>query len=645
MYEANLLWFNWSKISIIIILIVINLTLNQCQLNGTVIEAENVTYSLLLNNEINNNSSILKINLMDPDELKIKKYSSVMENDRTQILNQLDSITEIINSILDMINGNETSVPPQAPSSRPKCNVTKEKLERVQKEIKSMISNITDINEGDSKCTLNFDNTDNCNNLVKTILCGLNHVKKGFHDALLDGGSDQQVTKWKNAFDALTKKFEQEKDDLIQSLSHKHQLELDKLQKEIHNLRKQLITKEENIIELCVVQIAVGQTQKAVDHFLELSTTPASIIVKKAYHFNDYTNPDELERLANIDQFILLLPQIEMQRDALKTFFNEMKVNTHLKTIRVLIINHTYKNSLLSRNEIPDEINKNTDLILSEFFEALAYNKNDSKFNQFIRLSLGRYFNMYSFNLLNRVLNNKALNETIRIKNILDSIRRFPCDHAAEGLLYVNYYMISNNLIYDNTNALKLAYYVNYFNKICNTENTKIKLKNIRKKLPEHVVGFIDHISHHRCRLKNSAHNYYLMGGNVMDNKVLIGSLKQPAKLTESLWWEFETSNNCESFTIKQSDYYLSPIKNDKSNKPRRPVRTYNTVEQSSWEIIPRKGGSYSIKNIHFNEYLFADSVMSFFENGDNVYTWKNELPTNGWLWDVSLWEPECADN
>ncbi|XP_044732168.1 uncharacterized protein LOC123295031 [Chrysoperla carnea] len=697
-------WFNCVKVSIIINLIFIKLTLCQSQLNRTenvtkfhglsknitmdispesklklLVEPNNVTDSLLLNSDSENDRRCTeRSNLKALYESKKKNYLSLINSDRNRILSQMQTVNEIIDSFSKTLNKKESRVT-RSTVSRPKCSISKVKLENLQKEIQSIISNTTSKSEADRKCTLNFDD-DNCQNLMKTIQCGLGHIKDGYLEAMSNQGSAKEVAKWKNAFDQLSHKFEKEKDNLIQSLSHEHQLELDKLHKEMQNLGKLLNTALENLevntAELCVMEIVQGLITEAVDHFKELRSTTMSVIVKQAYNHHKHSNPDEIDRVINISDFIQRLPQ-NGKVEAMQTFYKEMKEKEHLNSIRVLILNYTFGKSAISDSKITNEILKFIDPILSSFSDVIAFNRKDSEFNQFLRLKFGNYFNYYSKKIITNACSKQSPDETKRLKNILENIRNFPYyDQVADGISHLNGYIISHNLL-ENRNTLSLIYYINYFKtKLSASNNTKLienlveKLGNELDKLPKQMVNFI--VRPNGCKLRNKAYLQYLYA----DGRFLLWSDIGSDRHNVFLWkwqtatdpagilepeskWKFETSNNCETFTLKNVQYneYLY-VSNNWDNigttNPKREVFTKqqpDDISQAEWEIVPRNGGQYfTLKNVFKNEYFHADSlddgvfmgIRFYKDNGRRrVFTLKTGVPT-GDLWRASLWEIQC---
>ncbi|XP_044736329.1 uncharacterized protein LOC123298401 [Chrysoperla carnea] len=673
------------KIPIIITLIIINLTLFQCQSNDNGLSEkftadecpESNKRHLAPTNGLNDsvlNSDVEDDQNTDPRELMFLyeslklNHSSFINNKRILISMQMDTIKEIIGSIVDKENTTQTGEDePQTQSSRVKCNITKEKLDNLQKEIKAILTNTTaGENNGGSKCTLDFDDTNNCNNVMKTIQCGFDHIRNAFLDALTNEGSAKEFAQLKNAYDKLKDEFEKEKEDLKQSLSQDYQLKLDQLTKIMQDLGSKLnqaLEKlEKNTGDLCVIEIVGGIITEAVDHFKQLTLTSMSEIVTRAYNFNKKSSPEELNRVAYIAEFLARLPE-KGKADALKTFFKRMKEMKHLNSVRVLILNYSYIKSEFSDSEITKEIEPLIDRYVADFIDVISYNRKNSVFSQFINLYCGNFFNAYSHKIYDSALIRDNPKERVLFKNIIDSINNFPYyDQTVDGLSHVNDFMVKRKL--ENHNTLKLIYYVNELTtKLEKKEKTKLvaslikKLENIIEKLPGHAVNIVSKVNriNVNCQIKNRAYpDEYLevdtFRMDLVKRKSFLWRLNFPPTgygRTGSRW-RLESTNNFDSFTIKHvgHDEYLYGVNNTDAKADIRPICTWKhqdpIAEQAYWEFAPRNEGQYfTLRNVFYQEYLYAHEAPSRDNKSRDVFCYRYGKP-GGDMWKASYWEIIC---
>ncbi|XP_044730796.1 uncharacterized protein LOC123293885 isoform X1 [Chrysoperla carnea] len=235
-------------------------------------------------------------------ENELKKISDnieLSEEESVLILQQFDSIINGLKSFEE-----ELQPVPGTMMARPKCMVTKEKLENLKKEIIDSLKGVSD--EDPVKCTLDLIGSDNCNDLTKMILCGVKQLKSGF-SKVSKSGSIKEITKWRNAYEKLSEKYEKEIDDLKQTLSQEYQLKLDKIQNEFQDLNKKLNIALERLqatrFDFCILAIKTGNIESALDHAKYFNLYLMSQIIKEVY-YAEAMKDNEPKAFENIMNFI-----------------------------------------------------------------------------------------------------------------------------------------------------------------------------------------------------------------------------------------------------------------------------------------------------------------------------------------------------
>lgn len=143
------------------------------------------------------------------------------------------------------------------------CTIMKDDLESLKETINDALNNATD---NDPDVTCEFDggsSTDNCDELLKLIQCGILHMQDGIVD---NSNSLSEAIKWKNAYNDLAASVKKQLDDLEQSLNEEHLKEMEKLKEQIQSLLakiQQLTESLQNAVKPLVRKIANQQREDA----------------------------------------------------------------------------------------------------------------------------------------------------------------------------------------------------------------------------------------------------------------------------------------------------------------------------------------------------------------------------------------------
>ncbi|XP_044730822.1 uncharacterized protein LOC123293896 [Chrysoperla carnea] len=243
--------------------------------------------------------STTPLNSHENEFQKISDNIELSEEETELILQQFDSIINGLKTFEE-----ELKPVPGTMTARPKCEVTKEKLENLKKEIVESLKGVSD--EDPVKCTLDLIGSDNCNDLTKMILCGVKQLKSGFAK-VSKSGSIKEITKWRNAYEKLSEKYEKEIEDLKQTLSQEYQLKLDKIQNEFQDLNKKLNIALERLqatrFDFCILAIKTGNIESALDHAKYFNLYLMSQIIKEVYYAEIKKNK-EPKAFENIMKFL-----------------------------------------------------------------------------------------------------------------------------------------------------------------------------------------------------------------------------------------------------------------------------------------------------------------------------------------------------
>ncbi|XP_044727329.1 uncharacterized protein LOC123290982 [Chrysoperla carnea] len=265
-----------------------------------------------------------------------KNDVSLTDNEIKTILyqfNKIDDDFKTIQRIFSLQSKESKTRTIRSMQNRLNCTISKDKLTNLKNEIKNILSQSTSESKS-IKCTLDETDSNNCNELIKVIQCGIKHFKNSLN---LNKGSINEIVIWQNMYNDLLDKFEKNSNNIEQALSQEHKKELDKLRNDLQDLGKLLNTALESLqtalIELCVSKIKLGNIEEAVKYSKDLKSISISKIINKSY--ND--GYKELKHFQKIIQFITLQPK-EQNLNGLETLYNEMKLINDLYSLNVILL-------------------------------------------------------------------------------------------------------------------------------------------------------------------------------------------------------------------------------------------------------------------------------------------------------------------
>lgn len=172
-----------------------------------------------------------------------------------------------------------------------------------------------------------------------------------------------------------------------------------------------------------------------------------------------------------------------------------------------------------------------------------------------------------------------------------------------------------------------------------NTEEYK-KIKNIYDNLPLGLKNFPIVI----FKLKNKKFNDYLTLSEIQYDSERSKVFSTPNNIilrTQS--FTLETINNGLSFRIKFEDKLLyAESDNFAYDEDRRRVffsNSNNSLESCEWKFEYMQDGTFCIKNVYFDEYLYASiNSYNYDEHNRRVFTWMRKgWDDNGFKWDFQL--------
>ncbi|XP_055681235.1 uncharacterized protein LOC129788863 [Lutzomyia longipalpis] len=527
------------------------------------------------------------------------------------------------------------------------CEVEHSVLNNFQSELQASLNGTNQANSN-TNCPLN-DNTDTCEELIKLILCGYNHLKNAFDLATRSSAAVNECNMWKNKLEEYKEKSTRVLDDKITSLSQKYNLQIDNLKTDLQNLQNKAnlyikIIKEDGL-EVCSFRIISGNIQDAVDKFKQLKDEFGSLedfmirsILKTIYSF---------ERLENIMNFLRKLPDCSQDRISYPILYDLMQANNHLNSPEMLVLSGTLSQCMNS-SELLTKVDANVLKILDSWANKIQKTNDHKQIIAFAK----KYYSPFKTKLDELIL--KAYDKNLsNVEKILEFIRSLPyINHGIVGLDAL-FNGMSSNKHFDSYELVMLAYRIKEFMDMPNdpkgpqqNEHDNI-IRKLKNNLPNSVQRLIWHGD--ECSVKNRAHNEYLFGSRIQldSSRGKIFTWKEGVKTIES-FWEFETEDNAKSFSMKNThwDKYMYAA-NFSKNYARRWVLYWKEggkVNQGFWKLKPVNNAKYfTIKNTKHDEYLYADGNkrQSHDSKRRGVYTWRNG-DLKGVMVQEGQWEINC---
>ncbi|XP_044734787.1 uncharacterized protein LOC123297258 isoform X2 [Chrysoperla carnea] len=591
----------------------------------------------------------------------VPKHVTITNEEIKTILHQFNEVDDDLNSIQNIFRSQTKESKSRIVRSvgRSKCTISKQKLTNLKNEIESILSKASSDNNP-STCTLNLNDPDNCNELTKVIQCGIQHLKNGFVDAVTsDNGSIDEIMKWKNAYESLLDKYQKQSDELKQALSEEYQLKLDKLQTDLQKLgnalNKALERLQTTTINLCITEVMLGKFSEALAHFQELKSVSISVIIKECYNFQN--GNDEFYNFKNIINFIRQQPLILNDEIAYKTLYKEMESKNHLSSLKIILLAWAIQNSPAKDkltnvySKVENYLNKIKDLWADEIY----YNRQDKKLTNFATKNPFFFRDILSDTLKVALKKPNAL--TDKFDNIIQFIKRLPKisqDATAYSILFDE---MQKQGMENNNRITKLAYNVRQSMEQPNYQNIEEIFKNmfgdIKRKIPSWARNII--WNGDKCKLKNRNWDQYIYADGAIDydserRRVFSWQVGTPQGIMEpESQWKFETDDEGESFMLKNvrwNEYLYAASDYFNYDNNRRQVFTWRPgtqVLQGSWKITPTDNGNYvTIQNINHNkEYLYVDGALTWNKLRRRVFTWRLGTPT-GVMFRESEWQLAC---
>ncbi|XP_044739555.1 uncharacterized protein LOC123300942 [Chrysoperla carnea] len=537
------------------------------------------------------------------------------------------------------------------------CTISKDSLIDLKNEIDDILANATSSNDKKT-CTLDLNDPDNCTEITNVIQCGIQNLKNELVSASSSySDSIEEIIRWKNAYGNLINKYEDQKEILLDKNNkqgtNNSNPQLEKLQTDFLRLDEALNTSFGNLqaikIDLCVSEILLGKTEEALRHFKELKSISISQIIKQSY--NSKNNHDELKNFESIIDFIKLQSTVDNEIIAYETLYKEMDSKKDLNSLKIILLENGIRNSLAKDNltSVYSNVDIYSNKIKDLWVDIILYNRKDTKLESFAK-NYSNYFSDILYELVE-----KAFKEnTSKFDNIINFIRDLP--YLEQNIIgYKSLFEEMQNQDVLN-GILKLAYFIKksmemkIFSDI--DENYKIMFINLKSSIPSWARKII--WDGDKCKLKNHRWDQYLYA----DGNHFYGSNrrhvftwqngKPESVMDAESQWKFETRDQGDSFTIKNVGWneYLYAASNPFAfDKDRRSVFTWGTQEsvlQSYWKIIPTDAENcVSLQNTYHKEYLYADGGIQWDSSRRRVFTWRVGQP-EGVMIQESEWNLEC---
>lgn len=600
---------------------------------------------------------------------------TLSQSDINEILLQFDKINTDLQEISEIFVTDETlegqqhnhtirSRVARSPfTQRTQCNISIDKLNGLKSTIDNQLSGSSIPQTGNSRCEYSSD-SNNCNELVKLIQCGINQLKDKFVEVSSKSIPYHEFVKLKNAYNDLNKIYNNVKDDLTRSVSQEYQEKIDQLENSNQSLSNALnkAVKElkEKTIIFCISEIHSGRIDSSVSTFNDLKeNTLLSSIVEKSYNYlSDTERSDRDKKLDNFDnivEFIRKLPLISHGAVGYTELYKLMESNNHLNSPKMLILSELIKEYISMSNYInisQEDKNKFSSLKSSlktdvdEIILGWSNKVRSVNYEQIVLFPKGksyRYNNVFHIYLPD-IIKVSYSNSLSNVENILTFVRDMPyIEHYSIALSCLFDGMKNNNHL-DSYQLLMLAFRVKESQEMPNYPNIQQRYKDnfesIKGNLTQSVIYLTWH--NHQCTIKN-----YHFGSNLCASKISYDEDRRRVfsciNSEDYPRWVFEPINNAKYFRIKNYDlgeYLYAAGDYFNYDKDRRRVFTWkkkNSISNGEWRITP-SNGELLIFNTHYKDYLYA-ADMKYDNNHREIFTW---IPGNN-IYQKGKWKAECC--
>lgn len=345
-----------------------NLFLNYQRIDLVQTTTPNLTLNdndLIFNLPIN---SSIKYNQIFKKTSHIDHTPIINKSEVNEILLQFDKIQNDLNGLFVMQKSDNSDLKRKVRSpfsKRTVCNVSKDKLTNLQNAINNHILNSNTLPYSSSNCEYSS-TSDDCNELIKLIQCGVNKLKDKFIESTTNQVSYTKFLSLKNAYEDMIRKYNSVQDDLTKSVTQKYQREIDALKVNIqtlsNSLNKAINRLQIQTVDLCISEINSGKIDSAVSRYKELSDDSLlPTIIEKSYNylgdFEIYNFNKRIENFDNLVEFIRKLQYVYELAIGFTKLYETMRINDHLSSPKMLIFAEMVQEVLdfSNFNEIPEK--------------------------------------------------------------------------------------------------------------------------------------------------------------------------------------------------------------------------------------------------------------------------------------------------
>ncbi|MCT4697242.1 hypothetical protein [Candidatus Cardinium sp. TP] len=568
------------------------------------------------------------------------QHVGISEALRQEILHQFDIISTDLHKLLKNFSTNQDNNKPLEERSdqtalprvvrnlpvddSPMCEIEQVVLINFRNELQTTLNGTNQA--GSNNCPLNY-SSDMCEDLVKLVLCGYNHLKNGF-EATRNSIAVDEATMWENKLNDYKEKSTRLLNDKIKSLSGKYNRDIADLETKMQKLQKQANLYLKTIRgygpEVCAYRITDGNIQGAVDKFKQLRDEFEVLedviirsIIKKVY---------KLERIENIVNFVKKLPSCNQDRIAYPALFDEMNKQNHLTSPKVLIVSDAVKGCMKS-----SDLYNNLEKYVATIIDAWAYKVSNNDYEQFIeRLKEG--YGQFFDDRWSRIIEKAYANKLYNAERILKFIRGLPyINQTARSLTALLNQMGKSGHLHSYQLLMvadKIKQELDFVNNDSNSvyvsgdrQYYKKAYEDLKESLPSSVRGLI-WSSRSSCVIQNNAYLEYLYASYCTGCAGLPFTWV-PGGFDGYSYWELRMYNNGKYFTMRNTamSRYLHQSAGNPSFIPYSmgidKTRSFVDASDASlsfgdsnkWRLIPTDDNKYLILNVASNGYLYADNA------------------------------------
>lgn len=506
--------------------------------------------------------------------------------------------------------------------ARFQCSLSIDKLRNLKTSIDNALANNFQAQTMD--CKLNEDNpAGNCNELFKSIQCGVNELKNKF---LRENNNNEEISKLKNACNEIFAKYQKFFDDEIRSITQESSHLIQRLIGNMQRLQSIINTLMDDIKkktpEILAYKIISGRIPEAVNEFQNAANSVMNYanlmntVIDKAYG---------LEYVEKIIKFAYDLTDDEHRKRGFEALYEKMRVHGHLDSPKMIMV-YDHVGFIYGAQSLLNKVTPLYDDIINAW--SIKMRNNDCE----------QIVNFAKTYTSSRDYQEKIVKEAYakhNIENILKCISTLPYLVDVITTLSIMYEEMVIHRHLDTPQLFVLAHKVK---SVMDSENFfaisdyySYKISNLKQSLPEMIRNII--WNGQNCMIKNHDKDEYLYAAgdyHAYDSERRDVFTWISGQTVSQGFWKFESVNAGNDFKIKNTyhnEYLYAAGNYFRFDSERRRIFTWrdgSCVKEGYWKLNPTDSAKYvRIYNNEQREYLYSPNNHFKYDNERRrVFTW-----------------------